>query len=129
MPEQPDEPTLGKLITDATRDISTLVSKEIELAKSELRLSAKAGGAGAAMFVAAALFATLAVIVFSVAAAYLIHWNGRGLDLHWAFLIVAGSYLLFALLFALIGRSKVKKVKAPERAIYQAQETKNLLQR
>ena len=36
---QADDPTIGKLVTDASRDISTLISKEIQLAKSELKVS------------------------------------------------------------------------------------------
>ena len=42
----PDDPTIGRLVADASRDISTLVSKEIELAKSELKVSVQAGGIG-----------------------------------------------------------------------------------
>ena len=89
-PVQTDEPTIGKLVTDAQRDLRTLISKEIELAKSELKVSVNAGGMGIALFAAAAFVGVLAIIMLSVAIAYLIHWNGDGLDLHWAFLIVFG---------------------------------------
>jgi hypothetical protein len=30
------EPTIGRLVSDASRDISSVVQKEIQLAKSEL---------------------------------------------------------------------------------------------
>ena len=70
------DPTIGRLVADASRDISTLISKEIELAKSELKISAKFGGLGVAMFAAAGFLAVLAVIMLSVALAYFIHWNG-----------------------------------------------------
>lgn len=121
------EPTIGRLVSDASRDISTLINKEIKLAKSELRLSAKAGGVGIGLFAAAGFFGVMALIMLSIAIAYLIHWNGRGLDLHWAYLIVFGGYLLIAAILALVGLKKVKQVKAPERAIEQAQETKRAL--
>lgn len=124
---QPDEPTIGRLVSDASRDISTLISKEIQLAKSELKVSVKAGGIGAGMFAVAAFLGLMALIMFSVALAYLIHWNGSGLDLHWAFLIVTLFYLLLAGLLVFIGIRLVKKVKGPERAIAQAQETKDIL--
>jgi hypothetical protein len=114
-----DEPTIGRLVHDASRDISTLLSKEIQLAKSELKVSVRAGGLGLALFAAAAFIAVLAVIMLSVAIAYLINWNGEGLDLHWAFLIVFGFYLLLAGLLAFVGFTKVKKVGPPERAIEQ----------
>lgn len=121
-PVNEGDPTIGKLVIDASRDISTLISKEIELAKSELKVSLKFGGVGIGLFAAAGFFAVLAVIMLSVAFAYLIHWNGSGLDLHWAFLIVFGVYLLITAVLALIGVKKVKKVRAPERAIAQGKE-------
>jgi hypothetical protein len=120
--QQPEEPTIGRLVADASRDISSLVSKEIELAKSELKVSVQAGGIGIAMFAAAGFIAVLAIIMLSVAIAYFINWNGKGLDLHWAFLIVFGFYLLVAGVLVLIGIRKVKQVKAPERAITQGRE-------
>ncbi len=121
-PVRETDPTIGRLVADASRDVSTLVSKEIALAKSELKVSMKAGGLGAGLFAAAALLAVLAVIMLSVAIAYLIHWNGSGLDLHWAFLIVFAFYLLLAGLLGYLGFRKVRKVRAPERAIQQGRE-------
>ena len=67
--------------------------------------------------------------MLSVALAYLIHWNGDGLALQWAFLIVFAFYVLLAALLVFIGVRKVKQVRGPERAIAQAQETKQILKR
>ncbi|MGN0064306.1 MAG: phage holin family protein [Nocardioides sp.] len=120
MAPQDNDPTLGKLVADASRDISTLVSKEIALAKSELKVSVKAGGTGIGLFGAAVFLLLLAVIMLSVSIAYFIHWAGLGL--HWAFLIVFGVYVLVAALLAFIGFKKVQQVKAPEKALAQAQE-------
>ena len=117
-----DEPTIGRLVTDASRDISTLISKEIQLAKSELKVSIKAGGTGIGLFAAAGFLLVLAVIMLSVAIAYFINWNGQGLSLHWAFLIVFGFYALVAALLVLVGVRKVKQVRAPEKAIAQGKE-------
>jgi hypothetical protein len=122
-----DDPTLGKLVSDASRDISALVRGEIALAKSELKVSVKAGGVGLGLFGAAAFLGLLAIIMLSVAIAYFVHMTG--LDLAWCFLIVFVLYVLIAGLLAFIGVKKVKQVKAPERAIHQAQETKNILKR
>jgi ABC-type multidrug transport system permease subunit len=121
-PAQADEPTIGRLVTDAQRDLRTLISKEIELAKSELKVSVTAGGLGIGLFAGAAFVLVLAVIMFSVALAYLIHWNGDGLDLQWAFLIVFGFYVLVAAVMILIGVRSMKKVKAPEKAIEHGRE-------
>jgi hypothetical protein len=121
-PVKDTDPTIGRLVADASRDISTLVSKEIELAKSELKVSVRAGGIGVAMFAVAAFLGVLAVIMLSVSIAYFIHWNGDGLALHWAFLIVFGFYVLIAAVLVLIGIKKVKKVGPPEKAIAQGRE-------
>lgn len=116
------DPTIGRLVHDASRDISTLIQKEIQLAKSELKVSVQAGGIGIGLFAAAGFIGVLAVIMLSVAIAYFINWNGHGLALHWAFLIVFGFYLLLAGLLVFVGIRKVKQVKAPERAIDQGRE-------
>jgi hypothetical protein len=50
-----------------------------------------------------------------------------GLDLAWCFLIVFGLYCLLAGLLAFIGYRNFRKVGPPERAITQAQETKDVL--
>jgi hypothetical protein len=126
-PMKPDastqgDPTLGKLVMDAQRDISTLISKEIQLAKTELKISVKHGGVGLGLFAGAAFLGLLAIIMLSVSIAYFIHWNGEGLDLHWAFLIVFLLYVLVAGLLAFIGLRQVKQVKAPERAIEQGRQ-------
>ena len=121
-PVKDTDPTIGRLVADASRDISTLMSKEIQLAKSELKVSIKAGGLGAGLFAAAGFFAVLAVIMLSIAFAYLIHWNDKGLELHWAFLIVFLVYLMIAAILASIGLKKVKQVRAPEKAINQGRE-------
>ncbi|WP_460710844.1 phage holin family protein [Nocardioides dilutus] len=116
----PDDPTIGRLVADASRDISSLITKEIELAKTELKVSVTAGGMGIALFAGAAFIALLGVIMLSVAIAYFIHWAGLGL--HWSFLIVFGLYILLAGLLGFLGYRKVKQVKAPERAIEQGKE-------
>jgi len=128
-PVKDTDPTIGRLVTNASRDISSLISKEIQLAKSELKVSVKAGGTGLGLFGAAAFLGLLAVVMLSIAFALLIHWNGDGLDLHWAFLIVVLVYLLLAALLGWLGYRKVRQVRGPERAIHQAQETKLALTR
>lgn len=115
-----EEPTIGKLVVDASRDVSSLIQHEIALAKSELKVSVRAGGLGLALFAVAGFLGLLAVIMLSVAFAYLIHLTG--LDLAWCFLIVTAAYLVLAALLALVGFRKVKQVKAPERTIAQARE-------
>ena len=120
-----EEPSIGQLVAEASRDMSTLVRHEIALAKSEVKVSVKAGGVGVALFAAAGFVLVLAVIMLSVAIAYFIHMTG--LDLAWCFSIVFLIYVLIAGVLAFVGYRKIRGVRAPERAIHQAQETKNAL--
>jgi hypothetical protein len=119
-PVRETDPTIGRLVHDASRDISGLIRSEIQLAKSELKVSVKAGGIGAGLFAGAAFVAVLAIIMLSVAIAYFIHLAGPGL--HWSFLIVFVLYLLVAGLLGYLGIRSVKKVRGPEKAIQQGKE-------
>ena len=121
-PVEDGDPTLGKLVMDAQRDISSLISKEIQLAKSEIKVSVKHGGVGIGLFAGAAFLGLLAIIMLSVAIAYFIHWNGSGLSLHWAFLIVTGFWFFLAALLAFIGVKKFKQVGPPEKTIEQGKQ-------
>jgi hypothetical protein len=113
----PDDPTIGRLVADASRDISSLVSKEIALAKSELKVSIRAGGLGIGLLAAAAFLAVLGVIMLSFTIVYFIHWAGLGL--HWSFLIVTGFWFLLVALLGFVGIKKVRQVGPPEKAIEQ----------
>jgi hypothetical protein len=115
-----DDPTIGRLVADASRDISSLITKEIELAKSELKVSVQAGGIGIALFAAAGFLVLLGVIFLSIALGFFIHWLGLGYGV--SFLLVFALYLLLAGLLGFIGFRKVKQVKAPEKAIAQGRE-------
>ena len=121
------EPTIGRLVSDASRDISSLVQQEIQLAKSELKVSVKNGGTGVGLFAGAVFFLLMGLVMFSIGLAYLFHWNGEGLDLQWAFLLVFLIYLLVAALLGYLGYRKVQKVRGPEKAIAEAQKTKTAL--
>lgn len=115
-----DDPTIGRLVANASKDISALVQSEIKLAKTELRVSAKAGGIGAALLLVAGFFGMIIVVLLSISAAYFLTMTG--LDPQWAFLIVAGGYLLLALLLIVFGIFKLKKIRAPKRTIATAKE-------
>jgi hypothetical protein len=115
-----EEPTIGKLVVDASRDVSALIKGEIELAKSELKVSLRFGAIGAGLLGAAAFLGLLGVIMFSVTFAYLLRLTG--LNLAWCFGIVTIAYLALAGILGLVGVRKFKKVKAPERAIEQGKQ-------
>ncbi len=121
MPNQEQEQTLGALFADASRDLSTLVHSEIELAKAEIRRDVKNGITGGAMFGAAGFLAVLVVILLSIAAAYGL--VAAGLHPGWAFLIVAAVYLVVAVVLVLVGKKAVSKVGPPARTIRTSKET------
>lgn len=123
------EPTIGQLVASASREISTLVSKEIELAKSELKVSAIKGGLGAALLVVAGFVALLSLIILSITIAFFINWEGHGLSLMWSFLIVFGAYLLIAGVAGYLGLKSLMKVRGPQKAIAQAQQIPAALKR
>jgi hypothetical protein len=116
----PEQPTIGRLIGDASRDIALLVQTVIKLAKSELRVSVKAGGIGAGMILVALFFGLMIVIMLSISGGYFLVM--AGLDPAWAFLIIAGVYLLLAALLILLGIKLLKKIRAPEKTIAAAKE-------
>ena len=115
-----EEPTIGKLVVDAFDDVGTLLRHLIELAKSEMKVSFRAGGIAVALFAAAAFLLLMSLVLVSISIAYFIVM--AGLDPAWAFLIVFGGYVVLALLCALIGYRKVRKVRAPKRTMAQASE-------
>jgi hypothetical protein len=123
------EPTIGQLVASASRDISTLVSKEIELAKAELKVSAIKGGLGAALLIVAGFVALLSLIILSITIAFFINWNGHGLPLMWAFLIVLGGYLVLAAILGFVGIKSLMKVRGPEKAIAQGKQIPAALKR
>lgn len=115
------EPTVGQLVANASKDLSNLVRSELELAKTELKKTAVAAGTGAGLFAAAAFLALLAIILLSIAAAYGL--TALGLHPAWAFLIVAGFYLLIGAVLVFVGMRALKSAKGPQRAIETSKES------
>ncbi len=122
------EPTIGRLVADTTRDVSQLIKGEIELAKTELKVSVKAAGIGAGFFAVAALLAVLAVVMLSIAFGFALASLPHIGDTV-AFLIVFAVYLLIAAVVAFVGLRKVKQVKAPEQTIATMKSNAQVLKR
>ena len=111
-----DEQSLGELVATATRDLSLLVHKEVELAKTEIAAEVKRAGIGAGFLGGAGFVGLFAFVFLSVAAALAI---SEGADLpFWAgFLCIGGAFGGLAGLLGLLGLGKVTKVKGPQRTI------------
>jgi membrane protein implicated in regulation of membrane protease activity len=122
---QYEEPTVGQLVASVTRDMSSLVRSEIELAKAEVKSEVTSAVKGGGMLGAAGFLGVVAFILLSIAAAYGL--TALGMHPGWAFLIVAVVYLLVAGLIAFVGVKALKSIKPPERSIRAAKETAALV--
>ncbi|MGC4853243.1 phage holin family protein [Micromonospora sp. DT4] len=101
--------SVGSLLGDVTRDMSTLVRKEVELAKAELREEVSQAGKAGGMFGGAGLAGFLAVLFVSYAA-----WWGlsNAMDQGWAALIVAVLWAAVAGGLFLNARTQLKRARA-----------------
>jgi hypothetical protein len=117
--------TVGQLFAAATADLSALVHDEIALAKAEVGKTVKRGGIGAVAVAVAALVLLFSVPMFSFAAAYGLHATGLGLA--WCFLIVAGAFVLVAVIAGLLALRFFKKLSPPERTIASTKATVDVL--
>lgn len=106
--------SLGQLLGEVSKDISTLFRQEVELAKAELSESAKKAGKGAGMFGGAGVAGFLALMFLSIAL-----WWGLGylIDNVWSALIVAAIWGIVAAILAMRGKKEVDEIQgAPKTA-------------
>ncbi|MGV1008469.1 MAG: phage holin family protein [Dermatophilaceae bacterium] len=122
------ERTLGQLVASASKDVSTIVRGEIDLAKAEIQRAAQFAGKGAGMLAGAGLFALyglgflLAALGWGLVAAGLAPWLG--------FLIVAVLLFVIAAVLALVGRRALTHANLkPQAAIESTQKTIAALKR
>ena len=99
---------VGELFADISRDLSTLIRQETELAKAELRQSATRAGNGAGMLGGAAMAGHFVLLFLSITL-----WWGLGNEIGraWSALVVALVWAVIAAVLASIGRREMKQVK------------------
>jgi uncharacterized membrane protein YqjE len=100
----------GELLKELSDHTTSLVRKEIELAKAELGEKGKKAGQGAGMFGGAGLFA---VFAFGALTTCIIVALDSAVELWLAALIVAVVYGAIAGVLALQGRNKVQEAGPP----------------
>jgi hypothetical protein len=112
--EKANRTSLGDLLGEVTRDLSTLMRQEIELAKAEVSQSAKQAGKGAGLMGGAGYAALMAVFFLSVAL-----WWGLGhlIDNGWSAVVVAVIWGVIALIFYLVGKKELKAVRGAPRTV------------
>jgi len=106
-PKQPDR-SLGELFTAMTTDISTLLRKEVELAKVEVKEEAGRVGKGAGMMGGAGLAGWLALLFISLALAWLLD---QGLNTALSFAIVGVLWAIVAFVLLNKGKRELKQVE------------------
>lgn len=118
--------SLGDLLGEVTRDLSTLMRQELELAKAELRQSATRAGKGAGLLGGAGYSASMAVLFISIAA-----WWGLGylVGNAWSGLIVAAVWLVVALVLYLRGRAAIKSIQGAPQTVDTLKEIPETLKR
>ncbi|MEV7473652.1 phage holin family protein, partial [Pseudarthrobacter oxydans] len=84
--QKADNASLGELLGDVTRDLSTLMRQEVELAKAELKQSATKAGKGSGMLAGAGVAGHFVLLFLSLGLMFAL---GALMPLGWAALIVA----------------------------------------
>jgi uncharacterized membrane protein YqjE len=102
-----EERSLGEIVGDLGRDMTTLVKQELELARAELKQEAAKAGRGVGMLGGAGVAALLMLLLASSALAFLLD-NWMPVEL--AFLITALVWAVVAAVLALRGRAELRRV-------------------
>lgn len=100
--------SLGDLLGDVTRDMSTLMRQEVELAKVELKQSATRAGKGSGMLAAAGVAGHFVLLFLSLG----LWWAlGDLMGLGWSAVVVAIIWGIAAAVLAVLGRKELNAIK------------------
>lgn len=104
----PPSQSVGDLLGEVTRDLSTLMRQEVALAKAEATQSAKAAAKGGSMFAGAAVAGHFVLLFLSLA----LWWAlGDAMDsLGWSAVVVAVLWAVVAAVLAARGKAETKRV-------------------
>src|SRR3712207_2893082 len=101
--------SVGQLMGEVAKDLSTLMRQELELAKVEVKAEAKKAGTGAGLFGAAGFAGYMVLMFLSIALWWaLSHLVGHS----WSALIVAILWGIVAAVAALMGKKKFQDRKS-----------------
>jgi hypothetical protein len=118
--------SLGELVGEVMRDVSTLIRQEMALAKAELKESAVTTAKGAGMLGGAGYAASMTVLFLSLALwaalATLIGWG-------WSGVVVAVVWAIIAAILFAVGRRRLAEVKGAPQTVETLQEIPGTLRR
>jgi len=100
--------SVGSLVGEISRDVSTLMRQEVALAKAEVAESAKRAGKGVGMFGGAGVAGHMVLVFLSLA----LWWAlGTLVGGGWSALLVAAVWAVIAGVLALRGRAELRAVE------------------
>lgn len=114
-----DSTSLGDLLSEVSRDISTLMRQEVELAKAEAKESATKAGKGGGMLAGAGVAGHFVLLFLSVALWYAL---GELMGLGWSAVVVAVLWGIIAAVLASMGRKELKAIKGMPQTVETVQE-------
>jgi len=113
--QQAETSSIGDLVSEVSRDLSTLMRQEIALARAEAKQSATEAAKAGGKFGGAALAGWMAVLFLSIA---VWEWLSSALDSRgWAALIVMAVWAIVAAVLAAMGRKDLKNVSGMTRTV------------
>ncbi|MGN6609863.1 MAG: phage holin family protein [Jatrophihabitans sp.] len=115
-----EEVSVGQLVSNISKDMSTLMRQELELAKVEIKTEVTKAAKGAGMLGGAGYAGHLTVVFLSVAAGFGL---ANLMDSGWAFLLVTLFWAIVGAVLFVTGRKTLKTVDPkPERTVETVQQ-------
>jgi Putative Actinobacterial Holin-X, holin superfamily III len=112
--ESEDGRSIGQIMGDVSRDVSTLMRQEVALAKAELRQSGQQAGKSIGLYAGAAIAGILFLVFLSLSAAVgLGQFIGEGAQpsgVQWGALIVAVVWAIIAAILAMLARKEMRRM-------------------
>jgi len=118
--------SLGDLLSEVSRDISTLMRQEVELAKAELRQSTARASKGAGLVGGAGVAGILTAVFLSVAL-----WWALGflIGLAWSGLVVGVIWGVVTVILAMAGKREIEAIRGMPKTVETLKEIPNTLKR
>ena len=118
--------SFGDLIAEVSRDISTLMRQEVELAKAELKQTAKQTGKGAGLFGGAGVAGFFALLFLSIA----LWWAlGYLMGNAWSAVIVAVVWGVVAAVLYFTGKKEFDEVEGMPQTVDTVKQIPDALKR
>lgn len=118
--------SLGDLLSEVSRDVSTLMRQEVELAKAELRQSTARAGKGAGLFAGAGVAGILTAVFLSIAL-----WWALGflVGLGWSGVIVGLIWGVVGVALAMAGKREMDAIRGMPKTVETLKEIPDTLKR